>query len=865
MKKEILLTFALVFFYWLSTSSQTPLNQACNWPFYSPNGVGRTSSDNTSEDWWYDIKALDSSHLAYSDSAKFVACGYSTFDEPINNLSNYYSNDPCFNYIGNDNVTDGEICDFELKDMKHLNLCGTIGLFNINSTSSSANPYKWIYNYGNGSLFRKVIPTDDGGFLATGYTYAFKVPGPLPTGIGVFKENQFSNLANSFISYQAPNVANTANTINNFNFNTGGLCNNIPVTSEEFPDPNDPTPKHYHACLIKVDKDGKVVWYYKYGIEPFSGSGDNAYLNSSIGSDVVEVSDGYIMVGALENYAFYGNYGGRGFVAKVNKNGILQWIKRYPDASNTGETSRFLGVKTKKINGVVYAYVVGERTTDKLSGASGYPKSSYYLNSSTQVYHFSYTSIKMEPFLKKIDVSSSGTSLGQEKWTANLKTGTGLNHRSHTLTIDNAGNILVPVLTDCKFNFASGECKNSKVFKILDLGTGTTDYSVSTIADFGPMRAYDLYMSIMATTDGGFSVASTKKAYDLNISKNYSVSPFLNGYDYSGCNIVDKIFYQTDAFVAKCNSSGSIQWTSLFDNLSLSGGLDGGNLPVSPLKTIGNPRSQTNLDLWMNKTSTRSKKDIKREECLFAITTSLDGNILVGGSMSSNIDDSYSALIQNNCQLDMSYHLIQAIPSYENSSINVSNVKDLISSVITTGRKPGNLNEVAEFVVNNNAVLNIEAGQYVDMFEGTDLGFSNSTATPLATADADVDIHINSSLTCTAGNVKEYKVPKGTADGFLGRNVSTSPIPTNKQEDAPVIYPNPTTGLFTIDMSSVLDGNYNLVILDVAGRELKKSGVKNVKSAKQIFYLSISDLSPGSYILRIEGKNFSKQTIIILK
>ena len=225
---------------------------------------------------------------------------------------------------------------------------------------------------------------------------------------------------------------------------------------------------------------------------------------------------------------------------------------------------------------------------------------------------------------------------------------------------------------------------------------------------------------------------------------------------------------------------------------SLSGGVDGGGNAVSQLTTIGNPRNQPHLDAWLNKKETRSRNDIKRQECIYSIATSQDGNIVIAGNMSANIDNNYSALVQHNCQLDMPYHLFQAIPDKANSAVNLNNVSELIASQITTGRKPGNVNEVAEFVVNNIARPSITAGQVVDLYEGTYLGFANSITTPLATAYADVDVSVNPLHTCVSGAVYEYKVPAGPASGTAGRPLPATKSETIVKKQTFSFFPNPT-------------------------------------------------------------------------
>lgn len=283
---------------------------------------------------------------------------------------------------------------------------------------------------------------------------------------------------------------------------------------------------------------------------------------------------------------------------------------------------------------------------------------------------------------------------------------------------------------------------------------------------------------------------------------------------------------------------------------SLSGGVDGGGNAVSPLTTIGNPRNQPHLDAWLNKKETRSRNDIKRQECIYSIATSQDGNIVIAGNMSANIDNNYSALVQHNCQLDMPYHLFQAIPDKANSAVNLNNVSELIASQITTGRKPGNVNEVAEFVVNNIARPSITAGQVVDLYEGTYLGFANSITTPLATAYADVDVSVNPLHTCVSGAVYEYKVPAGLASGIAGRPLPATKSETIVKKQTFSFFPNPTNRSLLYTEAGNTE-KYTVELLDISGRIIKKFEIPYSANVQKSVNYDISNINSGTYILRI--------------
>ena len=806
MKLIYLIAYSLFFLTVNKCFSQSFVNQGSYWPPYAPNGTFRPDGDSTSEDWWYDVKAVPLTHPAFS-AGRYIAAGYSCFDDI--GLGNFYSNDLC-NTFSEINFSSGfNVGDFELPDMRHLNFSGTIGLVDLTRTSGIENPYEWIYNYGLGSFFFKVIPTSDGGFLATGSTSAFNLPSPS-------SEVQFLNFqtGNDAILYQSPPVLlGDPNEKNPFVFKS------CPPSYDKPPEWSYVLQKR-HACLLKVDQKGIVEWFYTYGIVPFIDGGNPAYKNGSVGTDLLEVNDGYILAGIMQNSPVYGNLGNHGFLLKVQSDGSLDWINMYHDSGFL--TEKFTAIQLKNDNEI---YVTGERTYKTAqvpSVCTPYPDGSPCMNGSGDADKEHYMRMKFLPFLKDIDLST-----GTENWDLPLETDTSLDYRVRSLSIDNNRNILVPVSAECSVSYASGECKNSHVFKVVDYSTSA---AITQQIDFGPIRAYDLAtgLGVKATTDGGFIVVGTKKTYNLNINKNYSTSPFGSGYDMTG---FAQNFSQTDAFVAKCNSSGEIEWTSIFDNIYQS---PGGDI----LTNSGNPRSQSNLDDWMNHTTDRSKDDIKRQECLYAVETSSDGEIIVGGNMSSNLDDSYIAMVDNTCDLTLSNHLIQAIPAIDFLGIgpaaSITNMDNFVGSNISTGRVPGNTNDIASFDVNSGATIKMVAGEDITMYEGSDLEIGT-----------DVDASINPSHSCTPGAIySNFNNP--IRNMYAKKMIPKTNMQVNNTKTRIMVVPNPTSGLITVKHPSAIK---QLDVCDLYGKTILKISNHGSSETK----IDLSNLSSGMYVLRVDG------------
>lgn len=829
-------------------SAQKLTNIAMNWPPYSPNGVLRTTGDSTAEDWWFDIRAVDSTHPAYANG-KYILCGYSSFDD--RGIGNYYTNDPCFSLQEPTfPATDFDSCeDFELPDMIHLNeVCGTVGLMTITDSSTKLNPNAWIYNYGLGSYFKRVIPTSDSGFLVIGKAELLKTPGPLPPPGKSFSEQQFSLYANHSIVYQSPPIV--SGVPDQIAFDFGSTCS-IPSDTGvnfEYYDKNNPSPRHNHAVLMKLNKDGKVLWMYKYGIVPADSA--QAYFSSSVGFDVIEDSAGYLMTGALEDYTGNHNYGGQAFLAQVNKSGILQWINEYKDPDTTYRTNRFTRVVTKKIGGSNYAYVTGERTKYRDNTYISSPRGSWYWNGYNEVFYNSEGTMKFEPFIKKINLGT-----GAVVWTKNLSIDTNLNHRAKSLVITKSGMLLAAVASGCTFLFEGGECTSSWVYKINDNG------DTSTIVNFGPLRAYDLDIgtALVPTDDYGFGVVGTKKTHSIPLDQNYRASPFGNGYNLSACEpsqLGNDENDQTDAFVAKCDSSGNIQWTTIFDNTSNSP--DPSN--PSTVSILGNPLNPTNINSWMNHRADRSKQDIKRQECLYAIAGTKDGKFVIAGNMSRNIDDGYVALIQNTCELDLNDHLIQAIPTFVVGGGTITNMNNFVATTITTGRLTGNLNDIAQFVVEKNADIKMKAGQVIDMYEGTDL---NMNVSDVSDVNTKVDMYIDGTITCTPGPVYQYYFPKSLQ---ARPELELTALDTTKAfvDNGMTVYPNPNTGHFTVKFTLTNESTVSVNLIDVTGAQNKLLlPSTNLNAGTNLKSFDISQVSAGIYFCNIIINGKSTQFKII--
>ena len=77
-------------------------------------------------------------------------------------------------------------------------------------------------------------------------------------------------------------------------------------------------------------------------------------------------------------------------------------------------------------------------------------------------------------------------------------------------------------------------------------------------------------------------------------------------------------------------------------------------------------------------------------------------------------------------------------------------------------------------------------------------------------------------------------------------------------------FPNPSSGLVTVNMTNMNGFSGDWALLDLDGRRINAGEVK-VLSAKESFTISLEALAPGNYILRMEGKKGQEYTINIIR
>ena len=75
-----------------------------------------------------------------------------------------------------------------------------------------------------------------------------------------------------------------------------------------------------------------------------------------------------------------------------------------------------------------------------------------------------------------------------------------------------------------------------------------------------------------------------------------------------------------------------------------------------------------------------------------------------------------------------------------------------------------------------------------------------------------------------------------------------------KEDNFPIIYPNPTTGILHIE--NCIDSNTTIKILDLTGQEIMKCNLNKI--------IDLSNLNNGLYILQLESKQSTFVSKIII-
>ena len=114
----------------------------------------------------------------------------------------------------------------------------------------------------------------------------------------------------------------------------------------------------------------------------------------------------------------------------------------------------------------------------------------------------------------------------------------------------------------------------------------------------------------------------------------------------------------------------------------------------------------------------------------------------------------------------------------------------------------------------------------------------------------------------TAGNVQGWDITVANTDGYINYNRNVAPLDEDGIHGK--VYPVPTDGIVTMEMSLPISGDYEIVIYDMGGNQLS---IRKERFAKgpNTTYGDLTAYPSGNYLLNIRSKNFAKTFKVIKK
>lgn len=114
----------------------------------------------------------------------------------------------------------------------------------------------------------------------------------------------------------------------------------------------------------------------------------------------------------------------------------------------------------------------------------------------------------------------------------------------------------------------------------------------------------------------------------------------------------------------------------------------------------------------------------------------------------------------------------------------------------------------------------------------------------------------------TAGDVQGWDIAVANTDGYINYNRNIAPIDESGINGK--AYPVPTDGIVTLEMSLPMSGDYQIVIYDLGGNQLRVTERRFVKGLN-ITEEDLTAYPSGNYLLNIRSKNFAKTFKVIKK
>lgn len=581
--------------------------EAIDWPRRDPETGITINQANSGEDWWYDHT---NKYNSSGNHVGYVSAGFSygigrTIDYDIRDLDQDGYGDGNYTCDANANAPNYEI--FESIQLKRN--CGRALMMEHDLDGNMI----WCRSYNAGEFIR--VQQSASGFLALGYTSTV-------TNVPDTPMDQYAPIANrpnhigpdNYLFYNPTTPSNLSHFNAIYDYTTL-TSNNGYISGSRRP------------FLVKTDDEGKIIWNYQYGGYDIISDELNSYNQKMIWGDFVEQNGLIYLVYSMVKSGEPDLYTSpKSFLLVLDQNGML-----------LAKTQLlFNGVKLSAIAGMGNNSIVvsGERqynvNTNQLPG---------YWNQTIVVSKYSYDPIAKTftpdwgatPFVEfgehisninsQIFPSDAVRAVNSEIMYDNRQS-LGLNSK-----------ILVPYVDGCNSCFGSGHNQGELKLAVID-ASGNVLNTQSIIN----VNAYDLKAGITLTSDGGIALVSSRGEYDIlgNLTTvdftHPSIFPLLPPDWRNGNSLSNNVnpnwskYWNTNAIVSKLSYiSGSNQF--LIDWMQ--------SYNVDPIPRQAYPG------------------DLKKQECVYAITESDQGGLVISGNSSHNFDDCLLFKVYPDCQVTL--------------------------------------------------------------------------------------------------------------------------------------------------------------------------------------------------------------------
>jgi len=355
-----------------------------------------------------------------------------------------------------------------------------------------------------------------------------------------------------------------------------------------------------HAYVVKMDAQGNPVWEHIYGMPEFATDPALAYRCESQVYDIVEMENGNFRIVGFARLSFNGIR--HLFILDIDPSGEV--------VSKVAYNPQFVQNSSGTFGQGAYGYAIakvveGENVSYAVTGSLNQPG---FPSGCWTSYYPGTGHYRKRAYFWSFDDQSPPAQLAlpvvfQPPFSIS---GPMTNTVAYDIAVNAEGKVILPVLDECEGCCVADGNGRAVIHQLNPDGTAHRPP-----LDLGSVGAYDFKMGVTATDDGGYAVVTTRQ----------NPAGAISGYNQ---------YSNSDAFVAKVNAENELEWETTFDEGLLPNGVD-------------NP---------------------KKQECLYSITQTPDGGLVVAGNNSYfdfeeengfKGDANYMAKLKSDCAQRQAY------------------------------------------------------------------------------------------------------------------------------------------------------------------------------------------------------------------